>query len=94
MSCGKPHETDCDEVLAAVYLYLDDECDETRRGVIKRHLDECAQCLRRFGIEHDVIKLIAHKCGGDRAPAWLRDRIRARIDAAALESAEPDPLID
>ena len=27
MSCGQPHETPCSEVLADVYLYLDDEQD-------------------------------------------------------------------
>ena len=27
MSCGKPHETDCTEVLAEVWLFLDNECD-------------------------------------------------------------------
>ena len=31
MSCGDPHETDCREVLAEVYLYLDLECADERR---------------------------------------------------------------
>ena len=32
MSCGEPHETDCTEVLAEVWLFLDNECDGERRG--------------------------------------------------------------
>ena len=41
MSCGEPHETDCREVLEEVYLYLDLECGEERRTLIRHHLDEC-----------------------------------------------------
>lgn len=86
MSCGKPHETDCSEVIAAVFLYLDDECDETRRQVVRQHLDECSPCLRKFGIENEVKELVHRKCGGDRAPDSLRARLRARLaDAAPME---------
>jgi len=36
MSCGKPHETDCSEVLAEVWLFLDHECDTAReRGFLR-----------------------------------------------------------
>jgi len=45
MSCGEPHETDCTEVLAEVWLFLDNECDRDRRALLARHLDECAPCL-------------------------------------------------
>ena len=51
MSCGDPHETDCSDVLAEVYLYLDLECADDRRSLIRDHLDECSPCLREFGIE-------------------------------------------
>ena len=33
MSCGKPHETDCAEVLAEVWLFLDHECVD-RKSVV------------------------------------------------------------
>ena len=79
MSCGKPHELDCREVLSEVYLYLDLECDERRRKVIGVHLDECSPCLREYGIEQEVKALVA-RCGGDEtAPPGLRDRLRAKL---------------
>ena len=34
MSCGKPHETDCSEVLAEVWLFLDNECNVDRRKLL------------------------------------------------------------
>ena len=40
MSCGEPHETDCGEVLAEVFLYLDGEVTTEKRETIRRHLVE------------------------------------------------------
>ena len=41
MSCGKPHEVPCSEVLDRVYSYLDGEIDKASGAEIKIHLDEC-----------------------------------------------------
>ncbi|HEY2673318.1 MAG TPA: mycothiol system anti-sigma-R factor [Rugosimonospora sp.] len=79
MSCGKPHETDCRDVLAEVYLYLDLECDESRRSVISTHLDECSPCLREYGIEQEVKALVARCCGAETAPPSLRERLRVKL---------------
>ena len=67
-----PGGMDCDEVLADVYLYLDDESDVDARQRIRAHLDDCAPCLRQFGLEQDVKSLVARSCGGDIAPASLQ----------------------
>lgn len=84
MSCGKPHETDCSDVLEAVFLYLDNECDESHRAVVRQHLDECSPCLRLYGIEQDVKELVARKCGGDIAPDSLRERLRLRLEEVVV----------
>ena len=67
MSCGDHHDTDCSEVLAAVYNFLDGEINDGERHVIRIHLDECSPCLRQFGIEQEVKALVARCCGSDRA---------------------------
>jgi len=85
MSCGEPHETDCSEVLDVVYSFLDGEIDEQRKSKIREHLDECAPCLRQFGIEKEVKLLVARCCGADRAPDALRTRIVARIQQVQIE---------
>lgn len=79
MSCGNPHETDCGEVLNEVYLYLDLECSEDRRALIRLHLDECSPCLREYGIEQEVRALVARCCGGETAPAELRARLTVQL---------------
>ena len=79
MSCGDPHETDCSDVLAEVYLYLDLECADDRRNLIRHHLDECSPCLREYGIEQEVKALVARCCGSDLAPSDLKQRLRKKL---------------
>lgn len=94
MSCGEPHETDCSDVLAEVYLYLDMECGDDRRDLIRHHLDECSPCLRQFGIEQEVKALVARSCGEDRAPAELRERLRVKIRELVIETDSREFLND
>jgi mycothiol system anti-sigma-R factor len=81
-----PGNIDCDDVLKDLYLYLDDESDDALRIRIREHLDDCAPCLKQYGLEHDVRSLIARCCGGDRAPEHLRERIRLRITELTIET--------
>ncbi|GAA0718924.1 mycothiol system anti-sigma-R factor [Dactylosporangium roseum] len=86
MSCGDPHETDCNDVLAEVYLYLDLECSDDRRLMIREHLDECSPCLREFGIEQEVRALVARCCGSELAPAELKQRLRTKLGELVLNA--------
>ena len=88
MSCDGPHDTDCNEVLAEVWLFLDHECDQNRRELLRQHLDECHPCLATYGIEEKLKQLLARKCGGEQAPNSLRDRLREQIRSAVLEHSE------
>jgi mycothiol system anti-sigma-R factor len=82
-----PGGIDCDDVLRDVYLYLDDETDETLKNRIRQHLDGCAPCLKQFGLEQDVRSLVARCCGNDQAPQALRERISVRITEISIETA-------
>ena len=84
MSCGGPHEVDCAEVLAEVWLYLDAEPDTIGRDKIAEHLDECGPCLREYGIEQEVKALVARCCGGEVAPDGLRHRLITTIRQAVV----------
>ena len=88
MSCGRKHETHCDEVLAQVWLFLDRECDQERRELLRKHLDECHPCLAVYGIEEKLKQLLARKCAGEHAPDGLRARLREQIRAVVLEQTE------
>ena len=91
MSCGNHHDTPCSEVLDRVYSYLDGELDEGGCGQVKQHLDECGPCLREYGLEEAVKKLVGKSCGCDPVPADLRAKVLGKIQQvrAELESADP-----
>ena len=72
MSCGDEHETDCNEVLAEVWLFLDQECNQMRRDLLRQHLDECHPCLAQYGIEEKLKELLARKCGGEQRDYAVR----------------------
>ncbi|MFD8559529.1 mycothiol system anti-sigma-R factor [Streptosporangium canum] len=85
MSCGKPHATDCREVLDKVYTYLDGELDENNCVDIREHLDECGPCLEEYGLEQVVKQLIAKHCGCDRVSEDLRAKVLARLEQVRSE---------
>ena len=82
-------KADCGEVLSEVYLYLDLECSEGRRALIRQHLDECTDCLHEYGIEHEVKALVARCCGDETAPPTLRERLRAKLaEIVVMETSD------
>ena len=94
MSCGNPHETDCGEVLHAVYAYLDGEMTSDDKHVIRHHLDECSPCLRQFGIEQEVKALVARCCGSETAPDELRAKVLSRLAQVRVEITQVEFRID
>ena len=82
MSCGNPHETPCTEVLDRVYSYIDRELDDLDCAKIRQHLDECGPCLREYGLEEAVKRVVQKHCGCDPAPAELRAKVLVRIRRA------------
>jgi len=85
MSCGNPHEVDCSKVLEKVWLYLDGEIENNDVEDIRQHLDECAPCLRQYGLDQAVKALVARSCGRDSAPAELRTKVVHRLHQVTVE---------
>jgi mycothiol system anti-sigma-R factor len=92
MSCGKPHETDCSQLIAEVWLLLDHECSAERRRKLEEHLDECSPCLEQYGIEEHLKELLARKCGGEHAPDTLKEKLRAQIRQVVVEQSDGNVL--
>jgi mycothiol system anti-sigma-R factor len=88
MSCGNPHETDCNDVLDRVYDYLDGELDDSWCKDIKQHLDECGPCLEQYGLDKVVKQLVARHCGCDPVPEDLRAKVKSRIEQVRIEMVE------
>jgi len=85
MSCGKPHDVPCSEVLALVYSYIDGEMEDSGYVEIRQHLNECGPCLREYGLE-ELVKRLVHKCcSKEAAPGDLRTKVLTRIEAVRAE---------
>ena len=87
MSCGDPHEVDCAKALDEVYLYLDGEMPDADCTEIRRHLEECAPCLREYGLEQVFKTLVARSCGCDETPPDVRERLMVRLREVRVELA-------
>ncbi len=85
MSCGKPHDVPCSEVLGHLYSYLDGEMDQVSYAQVKVHLDECGPCLREYGLEEAVKRLVHKCCGHEQVPADLRQKVLTRIEAVRAQ---------
>ncbi|MBO0856773.1 MAG: mycothiol system anti-sigma-R factor [Nocardia sp.] len=72
-------ELDCSAVLTDVWLILDGECDEATRARLQHHMDHCSPCIEAYGLEEKLKQLLNRKCGGDRAPDSLRERLTLDI---------------
>jgi mycothiol system anti-sigma-R factor len=68
-----------------VYSYLDGEMDKVSYTQVKVHLDECGPCLREYGLEEVVKRLVHRHCGHEQVPADLRQKVLLRIQAVREE---------
>ena len=93
MSCGKPHETDCSEVLERVVFFIDNELERADCEQIQRHLDECGPCLDKFDLERTVKSLVARSCA-EHAPESLRDKVLLQIRQVQVEITETRIITD
>jgi anti-sigma factor (TIGR02949 family) len=84
MSCGNPHATACAEVLAFVYVYIDEEIDETHRVEVWTHLQECPPCSREYEAEVRLKARVGQCCRMQPAPVELRSRIVSEIQRISI----------
>ena len=84
MSCGRPHETDCSDVLERVYEYLDGEMGPQDCEKVRQHLEECGPCLREYDRDQLLKLLIRRSCGCEPAPIQLRTQILAKITTVSI----------
>jgi mycothiol system anti-sigma-R factor len=88
MSCGKPHEHDCSEILAQLYLFLDHEIDDASCAEIEQHLDECHPCLKMYDLDRIVKSLVQRSCS-EQAPKPLRERVLFSIHEVQVQIGGP-----
>ncbi len=75
---------DCAVVIRQVWALLDGEVTDDTREELRGHLEHCPACLRHYGVEERIKKLIATKCSGEHAPSYLVERVRLQISQTTI----------
>ena len=65
-------QVECASAIAEVWTFLDGECTDETLARLCEHLRACPGCLRHYALEGRIKKVIATKCGGEKAPERLR----------------------
>jgi len=69
---------DCEDVIAHLFAYLDNETDPEKRTDIERHLEDCRACFSRAEFEK-ALRAKVNQLGDKEAPATLRQRVAALL---------------
>lgn len=86
---GKDCGSECDQVLADVWLFLDNELDLNARAAVRQHLDDCSPCLQQAGLEEKLKRLVYRGCQGEQAPPELRERLLTALSARRVTGVDP-----
>jgi mycothiol system anti-sigma-R factor len=85
VTCGDPHDLDCRAAIEKVYLYLDREMPDEDCTELRRHIEDCAPCLREYGLEQQFKALVARSCNCDETPPDLRSKLLTRLREVRIE---------
>lgn len=79
MSCGRPHETPCSQVVASLSAYIDGEVGAEEYRLIAVHLTECPPCEHQRQEVRRVQALVVRASASIVTPEGLRERIRVTV---------------
>jgi mycothiol system anti-sigma-R factor len=88
VSCGNAHATDCAKVIEQVYLYLDGELPDDDCAELRTHLEDCAPCLREYGLEQAFKALVARSCPCDETPPDFKEKVLDKLREVRAEIAQ------
>ena len=85
----KPHQANCNEVLTALILFIDNEISDAQEAkALEIHFEECPPCLKEMEHERQILAtmkaLLGNECR-EEAPQELHDRIKAQTALLAAQ---------
>lgn len=73
---GEAKAISCEEALRLVHEFIDGELDDVSAAEVEAHFEVCQQCYPHLRLERRFREALRRACGGEAAPAELRDRVR------------------
>jgi mycothiol system anti-sigma-R factor len=68
----------CEDAVAHVYFYLDDEIRWFKKARIRRHLKKCPPCMGAFSFESRLKTIVRERVREEPQPEMM-DRLRAYL---------------
>ena len=75
------NDPDCVKLVGQLYQLLDGEIGDSQVEFLQSHLDECADCLMRLGVEAHFSQLVRERCTHNVCPDQVVVRIRQALQA-------------
>jgi mycothiol system anti-sigma-R factor len=69
----------CDQVIRAVWDFLDAEIEDGRKQQIALHLEQCDHCRDQYTFEGSFLRAIGRLLEGESDSTLLRDRIETEL---------------
>jgi len=85
MDSASHDDLDCSDALRRVFLFLDGEIGPNDVAEARHHLAECVPCLREYGLEEEVKRLVHRSCRNEPVPADLRAKVIIRIQQISID---------
>lgn len=76
--------TDCDNIAAHIFEYLDSEMTSVDAEKMRSHVAECSPCLAELSVDEMIKRVLKRSCT-EQAPEHLRVRIRAQFTSVRYE---------
>lgn len=76
--------TDCDNIAAHIFEYLDSEMTAQDATRMRSHVAQCSPCLAELSIDEMIKRVLKRSCT-EQAPEHLRVRIRAQFTTVRYE---------
>ncbi|MEA2497600.1 MAG: hypothetical protein QOH26_5 [Actinomycetota bacterium] len=74
---------ECRQAIAQAYLFIDGEVlTVEERVVIEQHLQDCAPCYERVGLDAEITHLLTRLKGAHPCPGELKERIKNLLESS------------
>ena len=77
--CEEVRPMECEDALARLWEYLDQELRPEDAQAVKAHLSRCTSCYPAYCCDRGLLELLARQRSTCTAPAALLTSIRARL---------------
>lgn len=79
---------DCEGVIRRIYDFLDGELTPEIRKAVQEHLERCGPCLKAFGFEAELKRVIS-QCCHEEVPKDLMRRLADALEQEESKHSSP-----